>query len=227
MTDLVVIHSGNELRTDSRQLAPHLNHRHRTILENIDKYLPELQRLGRIPFETEKGRALPQGGFAKPSRYALLNEDQCYFLLTLMRNNPTVVEAKLRLVQAFREARSAISLQRAERQDGKEVRKLETQAIAEMVEYAKGQGSSSADMYYANITKMTNKALGITAGQRDKLDVVTLRKIKMAETMVDIAIRDGLAAGLHYKEIYRQAKDRVAEVASIVGSARIAKDDAQ
>ena len=218
MQDQLVKITGNELRTDSRQLAPHLNHRHRTILENIDKYRAQLERLGRLPFESEKGKALPQGGFAKPVRYALLNEDQCYFLLTLMRNNPVVVKAKLRLVQAFREARSELSRAQLERQDGKQVRKLETMAIADMVEYAKGQGSKSADMYYANITKMTNKALGITAGQRDQLDVVTLRKIKMAETMVDIAIRDGIAAGLHYREIYRVTKARVLELVPMLGN---------
>lgn len=214
MTDLVVIHSGQELRTDSRQLAPHLNHRHRTILENVDKYTPELKQLGLLPFETAARAKGAHGGGAV--RYALLNEDQCYFLLTLMRNNPTVVQAKLTLVQAFRQARNQVAITQAERDDGKAVRRLETDAIAAMVEYAKGQGSQSADMYYANITKMTNKALGITAGQRDQLDVVTLRKIKLAETLVDIAIRDGLAAGLHYKDIYRTAKDKVANVVPLL-----------
>lgn len=48
----------NELRTDSRLLASFLDHRHRTILENVDKYSAELLELGRLPFETEKGKAL-------------------------------------------------------------------------------------------------------------------------------------------------------------------------
>ena len=213
MNEISIIESGKELRTDSRQLAPHLDHRHRNILENIDKYLPELQELGRVPFET--GTIETKGGPQK-QRFALLNEDQCYFVLTLMRNNPRVVQVKLNLVKAFRQARNSLALTEAERQDGKQVRKLETQAIAEMVEYAKGQGSKSAEMYYANITKMTNKALGIESGQREQMDAMMLRKIKMAETMVDIAIRDGLAAKMHYKDIYKNAKDRVMAVIPVL-----------
>ena len=36
--------------------------------------------------------------------------------------------------------------------------------------------------------------------------------LKLAETMVEIAIRDGLKAELHYKDIYRLCKDRVSDV---------------
>jgi hypothetical protein len=48
-----------------------------------------------------KGKALPQGGFAKATEVALLNEPQATFLLTLMRNSEIVVKFKLALVKAF------------------------------------------------------------------------------------------------------------------------------
>ena len=67
-------------------------------------------------------------------------------------------------------------------------------------------------MDYTNITKMTNKALGIEAGQRASMDARQLQILKLAETMVEIAIRDGLKAELHYKDIYRLCKDRVSDV---------------
>ena len=53
MNDISIIYSANELRTDSRDLASLLDHRHRTILENIDKYSDQLIELGPLPFETE------------------------------------------------------------------------------------------------------------------------------------------------------------------------------
>lgn len=208
MNDISIICSNNELRTDSRNLASLLNHRHRTILENIDKYNCELVELGPLPFETEKGSPLPQGGFAKETRFSLLNEDQCYFILTLMRNNDHVVKAKLNLVKAFRDARTQLAYRDIARIDGKQVRKLETKAISDLVDYAKAKGSKSADMYYTNITKMTNKLLGIESGTRDNLDARTLGDIAVMEKIVSNAVSDGINAGLDYKEIFQLAKNR-------------------
>jgi len=212
MQDLSLNLVSNEYRVDSRLLAPELNHRHRTILESIDKYKSQFESLGRLPFQTEKGIELEQGGFAKSTRYFLLNEDQCYFLLTLMRNNNHIVQSKLKLVKAFRDARKQLAERDIARLDGKQARRLETDAIKHLVDYAKASGSSRPDMYYANITVMTNKALGIEAGERDRMDARQLQLLKLAETMVEIAIRDGLKAELHYKDIYRLCKDRVSDL---------------
>ena len=38
MNDISLNLISNEFRIDSRLLAPELNHRHRTILESLDKY---------------------------------------------------------------------------------------------------------------------------------------------------------------------------------------------
>ena len=97
MTDLSLNLISNEFRIDSRLLAPELNHRHRTILESIDKYNTEFKSLGLLPFQTE-ARLMGQHG-GGDVRYFLLNEDQCYFLLTLMRNNEHIVKSKLKLVK--------------------------------------------------------------------------------------------------------------------------------
>lgn len=206
----------NELRTDSRLLSQFLDHRHRTILENIDKYLSELSELGRIPFETEKGKQLEHGGFAKATRYALLNEDQCYFLLTLMRNNAKVVKAKLALVKAFSNARAQLASRDLARIDGKQVRYLETQSINELVDYASANGSKNSSKYFMIITKMTNNLLGIESGSRDDLPADKLKQISLIETIVDLAIRDGIRAEMDYKDIYKLAKERASGVVSIV-----------
>lgn len=197
----------NELRTDSRLLASFLDHRHRTILENIDKYLNELTQLGQLPFETELGEVRQQGGRSS-IRYALLNEDQCYFILTLMRNNEKVVSAKLKLVKAFSDARKQLAERDIARLEGKQVRRLETDAIKSLVDYAEAQGSKSPNAYYMNVTRMTNKILGIEAGQRDNLSAQQLQQLAVIETVVGLAIRDGIKAELDYKEIYQVAKLR-------------------
>ena len=207
MNDISLNLISNEFRIDSRLLSPELNHRHRTILESIDKYKTQFESLGSLPFQTEMGT---HGG--SPVRYFLLNEDQCYFLLTLMRNNNHIIKAKLNLVKAFRDARKQLAERDIARLTGKEVRKLETDAIKHLVEYAKASGSSKPEMYYLAITKMTNKALGIESGQRDNMDARQLQLLKLAETLVEIAIRDGLKAKLDYKDIYILCRDRVGDV---------------
>ena len=210
MNDISLNLISNEFRIDSRLLAPELNHRHRTILESLDKYKTQFDTLGLLPFQTEaRSQGLHGGGDV---RYFLLNEDQCYFLLTLMRNNEKIVESKLKLVKAFRDARKQLAERDIARLDGKQVRRLETDAIKHLVEYAKASGSSRPEMYYVSLTTMTNKSLGIESGQRDKMDARQLQLLKIAETLVEIAIRDGLKAELHYKDIYRLCKDRVSDV---------------
>ena len=217
MNDISIIYSANELRTDSRDLASLLDHRHRTIIESIDKYHAELLDLGPLPFQTEKGIALPQGGFAKETRFSMLNEDQCYFVLMLMRNNAHVVKSKLQLVKAFRDARTQLANRDIARVDGKQVRNLETKAIADLVEYAKAKGSKSADRYYSNITKMTNAMIGIKAGERDKLDARTLGDIAVMEKIVANAVSDGINAEMDYKDIYKLAKSRCALAVPAIG----------
>ena len=205
----------NEFRVDSRLLAPELNHRHRTIFESILKYQSKFEEHGLLPFETEAVSNDDSRGI-KYQKYALLNEDQCYFLLTLMRNNDFVVDKKSKLVKAFRQAKDQVTLRDMARIEGKVVRRTETDAIKSLVEYATAKGSSNANMYYANITKMTNSLLGVEKGQRDTLDHKSLQQIKVAETIVEMAIRDGLKAELPYKDIYKLCKDRVSSIAAVL-----------
>lgn len=201
-----------ELRTDSRLLASVLGHRHRTILESIDKYEKEMLELGFLPFQTEENR----GTQGAPTRYALLNEDQCYFILTLMRNNEQVAKAKLSLVKAFRDARErlrekqSVEWKRA-REEGKLSRKAQTDVIEEFVEYATSQGSSNARHYYANITKGTYKALYLLERSadikslRERLSVMQLNQLATAEGVARKAIAEYMDLGTHYKDIYKVA----------------------
>lgn len=89
---------------DSRDLAEALGNQHKNLMGLITDYEAEFKALGRVAFQT---RPLQTAGGTQTVRFALLNEDQCYFLLTLVRNTDLVVKLKLGLVQAFRAAREA------------------------------------------------------------------------------------------------------------------------
>ena len=214
MQEIEITRIKNELRTDSRLLASFLDHRHRTILENVDRYLSEFNEFGRVPFETG---TLETNGGKQSQRYALLNEAQCYFLLTLMRNNTKVVRAKVALVKAFEETKVQLAERDAVRIEGKKVRRLETDSIKLLVDYASAKGSKSAERYYTNVTRMTNELLGIKAGQRDSLDATQLKQMATLETIVDLAIRDGIRAEMEYKEVYQLAKKRAGALVEVMG----------
>lgn len=212
MQDIILLDQKQIPLVDSRLMASRLDVRHRDMMRDVmDKYAADFEEFGSFARHLAK----PEGS-GRPQPYYLFNENQCYLLLTYIKNTPRARKLKQSLVRAFSDVRQQLAALKAERLGGKEVRKMETQAIAEMVEYAKAQGSKSAELYYANITKMTNRALGIESGARDQLDAITLRKIKLAETMVDIAIRDGLKNQMHYKDIYKEAKARVLAVVPVL-----------
>ena len=92
-----------EARVDSRLLAEQLNNKHKNSMALIERYLVKFEAFGVVPFQTDKPLAGTAGG--RPERFALLNEDQAFFLLALSRNNDRVVDLKADLIMAFREAR--------------------------------------------------------------------------------------------------------------------------
>lgn len=94
-----LVPAGDGPRVDSREIAAHLGVRHKNSVELIERYAEKFRRFGLLPFETEK---VAKG---RPRRFVLLNEDQCYFLLSLSRNTAKVVDLKADLVAAFGEAR--------------------------------------------------------------------------------------------------------------------------
>lgn len=112
MNAIVLIQSKGEARADSRVLAEQLGVKAKNTLALVERYLSKFERFGVVPFETEKPGVGTAGG--RPERFALLNEDQCYFLLSLSRNTDRVVELKADLIMAFREARYGCACQTLE-----------------------------------------------------------------------------------------------------------------
>jgi len=95
-----------EPRIDSRLVATELGVDHKNTRELVDSYFPHFEELGVLPFETAKPPQGSAGG--RPEKFYLLNEDQTYFLMTLVRNTAQAVELKKRLVQAFAECRKRL-----------------------------------------------------------------------------------------------------------------------
>lgn len=197
--------NADNLKMSSREIAELTNKRHDHVVRDILKMLNSLDldapNFGDIYFDTQ-GR--------KQAEYHLNQE------LTITLISGYSVKLRHAIVKRWMELEKQAVAVKSLRLDGKEVRKLETDAIKDLVEYAEASGSKSANMYYANITRMTNSILGIKSGQRDNLTVKQLDQVRIAETMVKMAISDGLEQSIPYKEIYKLCKDRVSSIAKVL-----------
>ena len=102
------------------------------------------------------------------------------------------------------------------RAEGKMIRKVETDAIKEFIEYAKSNGSQSGERYYAIITKATNSILGISAGERDSLTAIQLEHLAMVERVIASALIQGIEKEMNYKDIYKLASSKAKQVYNVV-----------
>jgi phage anti-repressor protein len=111
------------------------------------------------------------------------------------------------------------------REEGKLARRVETDIIKSFIEYAKGQGSQSADMYFINFSKMVNASLLEFEGKapaklRDSLNPIQLHAISVAETIIARTLVECMTSRRPYKEIYPIVKEKISEYGRIVGKSR-------
>ena len=151
----------HESLVDSRIIAAHLGNHSRHTMALIRSYELQFKSLGVMRFQTAKPTKGGKGG--RPESYALLTEDQCYFLLTLCTNSEPAVTLKLKLVTAFKEMRESL----AANVDYLPCYRECHDAVSQLVR----QSGSTAPEYihHMNIEKMINRSLGIPAGERKHL----------------------------------------------------------
>lgn len=91
------------LVVSSETIAEGAGIEHRAVLQMIASNQEDLGTFGPIAFEMRKGEALPQGGFGRSTRIALLNEQQASLMMTYLRNTEQVKQFKLALITGFYE----------------------------------------------------------------------------------------------------------------------------
>lgn len=149
---------GDDPRVDSRTIAARLGIEHESVMRTLHKYPKDFRVFGILRFEIGEIK-----GAGQPEKYALLNEDQAYLLLTYSRNTKRVRETKIALVQAFRKARLATNITKNEY--------LPTYHDLHDKVGLLAAGSRNKHFVHSNINRLLNKTVGIGAGQRGKLDL--------------------------------------------------------
>ncbi|CAB3955845.1 hypothetical protein LMG7053_04824 [Achromobacter ruhlandii] len=92
-----------EPRADTRILAAQLGIQPGNAYATVKKYTSDFEQFGKVLFETGPS---PESRTGQTEKFALLNEDQTYLLLTFSRNTAKVRQLKVNLVKAFKAART-------------------------------------------------------------------------------------------------------------------------
>ena len=106
---LVFLSKDNIPLTTSLAIAGALKYQHKNVIALIRKYIKELQTFNPITFKKLLGTKLPQGGYTKPTEYAVLDEKQATLLICFMQNNEKVRAFKIALVKAFYQMKEILS----------------------------------------------------------------------------------------------------------------------
>lgn len=217
--------SNGESFTTSLVIAEEFGRPHKNVLRAIDGLVADCT-LNRLDFEPAD--FIDKNGDAR--RMIRLTERAALIAMPFIGGKKSR-EGQKRLVDAFMAMRRLLKQQDAHkasaewleaRASGKVVRLAFTDGAQEFVDYAIRQGSTSAEKYFMALTKMEYRALFLlqhpsVTGLRDKLNTVQLVNLATAEAVAQRALRDGMAAGMHYKAIYQEAKQRVEALANLIG----------
>lgn len=195
--------------TTSEVIAEAAGMNRRTVNRLIQTHKADLEEFGRVRFEITPLKT--KGGVQSVTVYHL-NEQQATLLMTYARNTETVRAFKKELVKQFYAMRSLLlernsPIWQDTRALTKAVRKQETDAIRELVEYATGQGSTHAARYYTSISRIANKTAGIT--DRDAAHVEQLTALMLIERVISDEICAGIAAGNPYRDIFTAIQQRL------------------
>jgi phage regulator Rha-like protein len=193
-----------EPRVDSRLLAKRLGTKHKSAMALIDRYAERIKAFGQLPFKKEVGDRAQGGGNAEC--FALLNEDQAFFVLSLSRNTERVVALKVQLVKAFSNARRAAAVRQQEY--------LPSYHAAQDIIHALANGSPNERFIHINTAKLINKAVGIGPGQRPSAALPTQSLLAVAHML----FADALKHATDHHQIQGLAKKALAPLANLTAA---------
>ncbi|MBO5484320.1 MAG: Rha family transcriptional regulator [Lachnospiraceae bacterium] len=213
MYELVEVRE-NDVFTNSKVIAEGTNVKHHAVQQIISKYESDFAEFGQVAFEM---RAVKYSKGTNKEKIYLLNEEQATLLMTYMRNSEITRKFKKELVRQFYAMRRFLIEKQSKlwndtRILNKENRLKETDVIKMLVDYAKAQGSTHSDKLYLIYTKL---AKTVISGSRDNISVSDLNNLTLVESIILQTIRIDMSMGMHYKDIYKDCKNRIEQFMDI------------
>lgn len=195
--------------TTSLKVAEAFGKNHKSVLRAIENVKSDCddsftrRNFALSDYQDSTGRTLPMITMTRAG----------FTLIAMGFTGKTATAWKIKYIDAFDKMEAAL-IQRhnlewqQSRTETKAVRRSVADTIKDFIQYATNQGSSNAQRYYVNLSRMTRMAIGEEQA-RDMLDSKHLAFLATAEYMIQQIIEEGMAAGLHYKDIYQIVKSRV------------------
>ena len=221
MNDIVYL-KNDEAMTDSLTVAENFKRRHDDVVRSIEKLIErnkEVETDDRTFSDISRQfiKTRYKDGSGRSQTKYLMNRDG-FALLVMGFNGKKAHEWKLKYIYAFNSMESIIRERSTAawvetRAAGKLTRKAETDTLQRLVEYAKEQGSTHADMLYVTYTKLANKMAGVQ--RRDTASVMQLNNLSMMESIILHMVDTGIMMQKHYKEIYQDCKARLQTVSEL------------
>lgn len=196
----------NKAVCTSLQVAEKFGKRHNNVMRDIRGMLKNehTKQMFEMSSYTEK-----QNGQEYPMCY--MNRDG-FMLLAMGFTGEKVLDWKIQYINAFNTMEEMLKERNTQlwieqRTQGKLVRNAETDIIKRLIQYAKEQGSTHADMLYMTYSKLTNKMTRIS--DRDLATFQQLNELSFIENIILNQIRIGMKNNLYYKEIYKDCKKQI------------------
>lgn len=215
MNDLVILKK-DDVFTTSEVIANGTNSSYRSVQRLIEKYQKDLSEFGQVRFEITSVK-YKRGSNDK--KVYLLNEQQTTLLMTYMKNTMIVREFKKALVKEFFEMRKFIMERHTaewveSRKQSKLNRKVQTDAIKELVEYAQANGSKNSNRYYAIYSRLADKVVGIQ--NRNEAHISQLNILSVVESIMSSTIHECIAKNMEYHEIYKVCQKKLEVFSNIM-----------
>lgn len=199
--------------TTSLRVAAAFGKNHKSVLRAIDNVKSECddiftrRNFAPSDYQDSTGRTLPMITMTRAG----------FTLIAMGFTGKAATTWKIKYIDAFDKMEAALIQKynlewQQSRNESKAVRRSVTDTIQAFIQYAINQGSTHAQKYYVNLSRMTRKAIG-EEHARDMLDSMHLSFLTTAEYMIQQIIEEGMTAGLHYKDIYQITRDKVSAFA--------------
>ncbi len=219
--DVMVFQKSGQIFTTSLDIADKFGKTHRDVMRAINNLSCStefsLRNFAQSDSTNSRGK--------KIRIYHITRDGFSFFVMGFTGKESAAWKEKY--IDAFNRLESAYKRQQDPehlllRTDSKKIRRGQADAIQAFIEYAKENGSNSANYYYMAFTKMQNNALFIAdiakpKNKRDLLNTEQLFQIGIADQLIAGVIREGIKVGMHYKEIFKAAKRKILAFAELVG----------
>ena len=210
---------------DSKLIADKFGKKHAYVVTLIKKLVLDFDEIK----ESESPLILEKEDEYRGKKYIYYEMDRAFFSHLSMRfKGKEAFKWQKQFIRAFFQMEQMLLRQsnlewQREREQGKQIRLALVDEIKDFVDYAIEQGSKNAKHYYATITKLQYKALGLIEKNekidkrfRNTLDIMDLHNLLSAEMIARKALLSGINQKLHYKDIFQLAKQRVLQFADII-----------